>query len=92
MSIVHCLGNYCFYFLLAWLPLFLTKSRGFSITEMTLLATLGYAVQGVCALRLRAFLRLVDAVGAVGGSLPPLDDGRQPDARRGSDPGARFRA
>jgi MFS family permease len=49
MSIVHCLGNYCFYFLLAWLPLFLTKSRGFSITEMTYLATLGYATQGVCA-------------------------------------------
>src|SRR4051794_29552908 len=49
MSIVHCLGNYCFYFLLAWLPLFLTKSRGFSITEMTLLASLGYAAQGVCA-------------------------------------------
>lgn len=50
MSIVHALGNYCFYFLLAWLPLFLTKSRGFSITQMTLLATFGYAVQGVCAL------------------------------------------
>jgi MFS family permease len=50
MSIVHSLGNWCFYFLLAWLPLFLTKSRGFSIGEMTLLATLGYAVQGVCAL------------------------------------------
>ena len=50
MSIVHSLGNYCFYFLLAWLPLFLTKSRGFSIGEMTLLATLGYGVQGVCAL------------------------------------------
>ena len=50
MSIVHTLGNYCFYFLLAWLPLFLTKSRGFSIGEMTLLATLGYAVQGACAL------------------------------------------
>jgi MFS family permease len=49
MSIVHSLGNYCFYFLLAWLPLFLTKSRGFSITEMTLLASLGYAVQGGCA-------------------------------------------
>src|SRR4051794_2854935 len=49
MSIVHCLGNYCFYFLLAWLPLFLTKSRGFSITEMTLLASLGYAAQAVCA-------------------------------------------
>jgi MFS family permease len=50
MAIVHALGNYCFYFLLAWLPLFLTKSRGFSIAEMTFLATLGYAVQGVCAL------------------------------------------
>jgi MFS family permease len=49
MSIVHSLGNYCFYFLLAWLPLFLTKSRGFSITEMTLLASLGYGVQGACA-------------------------------------------
>ncbi len=49
MSIVHGLGNYCFYFLLAWLPLFLTKSRGFSITEMTFLASLGYAVQGACA-------------------------------------------
>jgi MFS family permease len=50
MSIVHALGNYCFYFLLAWLPLFLTKSRGFSIPEMTLLATLGYATQAICAL------------------------------------------
>jgi MFS family permease len=50
MSIVHALGNYCFYFLLAWLPLFLTKSRGFTIGEMTMLATLGYAVQGACAM------------------------------------------
>jgi len=49
MSIAHALGNWCFYFLLAWLPLFLTKSRGFSIPEMTFLATLGYAVQGACA-------------------------------------------
>ena len=50
MSIGHALNNYCFYFLLAWIPLFLTKSRGFSISEMTLLATIGYAVQGACAL------------------------------------------
>lgn len=50
MSIVHALGNYCFYFLLAWLPLFLTQARGFTIAQMTLLATLGYAVQGACAL------------------------------------------
>ena len=50
MSIVHALGNYCFYFLIAWLPLFLTGPRGFSIGEMTMLVTLGYAVQGACAL------------------------------------------
>ena len=50
MSIGHALGNWCFYFLLAWLPLFLTKSRGFGIGEMTLLASLGYAVQGAFAL------------------------------------------
>lgn len=49
MSIVHCLGNYCFYFLLAWLPLFLTKSRGFSVGEMAWLASLGYTAQGACA-------------------------------------------
>jgi MFS family permease len=49
MSIVHALGNYCFYFLLAWLPLYLVQSRGFTITEMTFLASLGYAVQGACA-------------------------------------------
>ena len=50
MSIVHALGNYCFYFLLAWLPLFLVQERGFTIGQMTLLATLGYAVQAACAL------------------------------------------
>jgi MFS family permease len=49
MSIVHALGNYCFYFLLAWLPLFLTESRGFSKTEWVYLASLGYAAQGACA-------------------------------------------
>ena len=49
MSIVHCLGNYCFYFLLAFLPLFLTEARGFSKTEWVYLASLGYAVQAVCA-------------------------------------------
>ncbi len=50
MSIVHCAGNYCFYFLLAWLPLYLVQARGFTITQMTFLATIGYAVQAVCAL------------------------------------------
>jgi MFS family permease len=50
MSIAHVASNYVFYFLLGWLPLFLTRSRGLSIAEMTALATLGYAVQAVAAL------------------------------------------
>ena len=49
MSIVHALGNYCFYFLLTWLPLFLTESRGFSKTEWVYIAAIGYTAQGVCA-------------------------------------------
>src|SRR4051812_47335247 len=49
MSIVHALGNYCFYFLLAWLPLFLAESGGFSKTEWVYIASIGYAAQGICA-------------------------------------------
>ena len=50
MSIAHAASNYVFYFILSWLPLYLTKSRGMAITEMTLLATLGYAAQAIAAL------------------------------------------
>ncbi len=50
MSIAHIASNYVFYFLLAWLPLFLVQSRGLSLRDMTLLATLGYAVQAIAAL------------------------------------------
>lgn len=50
MSIAHFASNYVFYFLLSWLPLFLIKSRGLPIREMTLIATLGYAAQAIAAL------------------------------------------
>jgi MFS family permease len=50
MGIGHACSNYGFYFLLAWLPLYLVQQRGLSIQEMTLLATLGYAVQAAAAL------------------------------------------
>ena len=50
MSIAHMASNYVFYFLLGWLPLFLTRSRGLPIAEMTWIATLGYAAQAVSAL------------------------------------------
>jgi MFS family permease len=49
MSIAHIASNYVFYFLLGWLPLFLVKSRGLAITEMTYLATLGYLAQAAAA-------------------------------------------
>ncbi|MGH6783644.1 MAG: MFS transporter, partial [Sphingomicrobium sp.] len=54
MGIGHAAGNYGFYFLLAWLPLFLVQQRGLTIAEMTLLATLGYSVQAAAALTLGA--------------------------------------
>jgi MFS family permease len=50
MSIAHIASNFVFYFLLGWLPLFLVTSRGLAITEMTFLATLGYAAQALAAL------------------------------------------
>jgi len=50
MSIAHVASNYVFYFLLGWLPLFLTKSRGLPIAQMTWIATLGYAAQAIAAL------------------------------------------
>ena len=50
MGIGHACSNYGFYFLLAWLPLYLVQQRGLSIEQMTFLATLGYAVQAAAAL------------------------------------------
>ncbi|WP_447751745.1 MFS transporter [Sphingopyxis fribergensis] len=50
MGIVHFLSNYGFYFLLAWLPLYLVNTVGYSIAEMTMLTTLSFTMQGVVAL------------------------------------------
>ncbi len=50
MGVAHFMSNYGFYFLLAWLPLYLTKTLGYSIAEMTLLTTLSFTSQGVAAL------------------------------------------
>jgi MFS family permease len=38
LAIAHVSGNYGFYFVISWLPLYLVKARGFTMTEM---ATLG---------------------------------------------------
>ncbi len=50
MGVAHFVSNYGFYFLLAWLPLYLVKTLGYSIADMTLLTTLGFAAQGIAAL------------------------------------------
>ena len=52
MGIGHALSNYGFYFLLAFLPLYLVKQRGFTIIEMTMVTTLGFAAQAIAALTL----------------------------------------
>lgn len=50
VGIGHFFNTYGFYFMLAWLPLFLVQHRGLSILEMTSLLTGLYLVQGSAAL------------------------------------------
>lgn len=49
-GLAHICSNYAFYFLLAWLPLYLVNVRHMSIGEMTATTTILFAVQGVSAL------------------------------------------
>ena len=46
----HFCSNYAFYFVLAWLPLYLVKTRGMAILDMTALTTAVFVVQGISAL------------------------------------------
>ncbi|MGA9026934.1 MAG: MFS transporter [Steroidobacteraceae bacterium] len=49
-----CIGQFCcnysFYFVLSWLPVFLVKSRGFSIVEMSKIAGVVYVINACFAL------------------------------------------
>lgn len=49
MGIGHFGATYPLYFIIVWLPLYLTKSRGFSIIDMTYLATLAFVAQAISA-------------------------------------------
>jgi MFS family permease len=49
MGIGHFGATYPLYFIIIWVPLYLTTSRGFSITDMTYLATLGFIAQALSA-------------------------------------------
>jgi MFS family permease len=46
----HFSGNYTFYFILAWLPTYFVKVRGFSLDEMAWVATAAYAINAAAAL------------------------------------------
>lgn len=49
LGIAHFANTYGFYFLLAWLPLYLIENRGFTILEMTSITTSVYLTQAVFA-------------------------------------------
>lgn len=49
MGVAHFTNTYGFFFLLAWLPLYLIENRGFTILEMTTLTTAVYLTQAVFA-------------------------------------------
>jgi MFS family permease len=56
-GIGHFCINYAWYFVLAWLPLFLVKERGFSMTEMAQIGGMIYLLQAVSSI---VFGRLSD--------------------------------
>lgn len=64
MGAAHFMTNYGFYFLLAWLPLYLVETRGFAIEAMTAMATLGFVAQGLSALAVGRWSDMMTARGA----------------------------
>jgi len=50
MVVLHFCGSYGFYFLIAWLPLWLVNDRGFDIANMAAIAGLVYLVQAASGL------------------------------------------
>jgi MFS family permease len=49
-SLGHFSGNYTYYFILGWLPIYLVKARGFSISSMAKVASAAYLISAVLAL------------------------------------------
>ena len=45
----HFAGNYAFYFVILWLPLYLVNARGFSVAEMSVIGGLIYIVYAISA-------------------------------------------
>ncbi|MBY0582863.1 MAG: MFS transporter [Sphingomonas sp.] len=49
-AVGHLCTNYAFYFMLAWLPLYLVKTQGFTLPQMAALGGFVYLLQGVTAM------------------------------------------
>ena len=49
-SLGHFASNYNFYFILAWLPIYLVKARGFSMESMAAIAGGAYLINAISAL------------------------------------------
>ncbi len=45
----HFAGNYAFYFVILWLPLYLVNARGFSVAEMSVIGGVIYIVYAISA-------------------------------------------
>lgn len=50
MGLCNATANFCAFFVIVWLPLYLTTSRGFSISTMAVFATATYVVQALSSL------------------------------------------
>ena len=48
-SLGHFCGNYAYYFMLTWLPLFLVNSQGFRVEQMAVIGAAIYALQAISA-------------------------------------------
>lgn len=49
LSIGHVTGNYGFYFVVSWLPLYLVKARGFTVPQMATIGGVVYLVYAAAA-------------------------------------------
>jgi MFS family permease len=49
-SLGHFASNYGYYFIISWLPIYLVKSRGFSLGSMVAIASWAYALNAASAL------------------------------------------
>jgi len=69
IAVCHFTNNYGLYFLQNWLPLYLVKSRGFSLAQMALIAAATFAAQAAGAVLAGALTDRAVARGADEGRL-----------------------